>query len=505
MIPRAPLLHLVSALLLLQTLFAAGQALPERRLLVLYRDGSLPALAEAKLQTAGSRLLRRHDRFGIAVVAGVSGAALAALRADPEILAIVPDREVTASALQIRPASENSTVAPSADSLYRSPQGWAVRLSGGFGDASHPGPWSYTRGEGVRIAILDSGIDAGHPDLAPNLILNRSEIDQSAATGLPSLCDDGSAQDQTGHGTWTASLAAGAFGAGTGLVAGVAPSASLLNIKVLERLPAATLTAADPTGCRAGQAAGLLSWVLAGIDDAIAQHADIINLSLGTTVDLTTGEGAGLQALFNRVTYAATQAGAILIAAAGNDGIGFGAGAEAGRYLELPAQSRGVLAIVAATNPACAENLRADAVCTAGPVTLPYYSNYGPALNALAAPGGSYPAGAVIPDPAGATGWIAGACSAGGAFGCFNLGASAYVQAMGTSASAALATGAAALVRAAYPAWTAAQIIQSLRESAVAAPGLPVPMVAVPSLLQPATRRAVPVISAPVQGPVLEP
>jgi subtilisin family serine protease len=331
----------------------------------------------------------------------------------------------------------------------------------------------------VRIAVLDSGVDEAHPDIAPNLVFNLSEVDQSAATGLPSACDDGSPQDQQGHGSWTASLAAGAMGPGTGLVIGVAPAASLLNIKVLERLPDPSSTASDPaTQCRTGQAGGLLSWVIQGIEDAMAHHANVINLSLGTVVDLESGEGAGLQATFDRVTYAATQAGVVVVASAGNDGLDL----SNPRYIELPAQARGVLAVVAATNPACAENLATGAVCAAGPVTLPYYSNFGGPLNAIAAPGGSLPEGA----DSGVSGWVRGACSMGLAgtadgppadaahsFGCFSLGHAQYLQAMGTSASAPLVAGAAGLLMAAHPGWTAEQVVAALRSSAETTRSLP--------------------------------
>ena len=237
------------------------------------------------------------------------------------------------------------------------------------------------------------------------------------------------------------------MGPGTGLIIGVAPSATLLNIKVLERIPDPSSTAPDlATQCATGQASGLLSWVMQGIEDAVNHHANVISLSLGTLVDLNTGEGAGLQALFDRVTYAAAQAGAVIIASAGNDGVDL----SNPRYIELPAQSREVLAVVASTNPACAENLTpvaAGPTCNPGPATLPYYSNFGAPLNAIAAPGGSLPAG---PDNA-ASGWVRGACSSGIAnttdgpptdathsFGCFSLGHTQYLQAMGTSASAPL-------------------------------------------------------------------
>ncbi len=440
------------------------------------------------------------------------------LAAQPNVDYVLHDRTVAASHLTLRPnidpsftvvlgpfkvhpigpvfghTPENSLTpiapAPDPDTYYNSPQGWAVRQVGGYGNnvpggPAH-GPWDTTTGKGVRIAILDSGIDATHPDLAPNLALNITEINQDPQTGIPSPCDDGSPQDQTGHGTWTASLAAAAQGSGTGETIGVAPSATLLNIKVLQRMPDTALSGVGASSssvqCSSGQATGLLSWLLQGIEDAMSNNADIISMSLGTTVDLTTGEGAGLQAAFDRVTYAASQAGIILIAAAGNDGYDL----TNPRYIELPAQARDVLAIVASTNPDCAQNTAAGAVCTPGAIALAYYSNFGAPLNALAAPGGSYPAGS----DTGVTGWIRGACSTGKptttdglpsdsthSYGCFNLGHTPYVQAMGTSASTPLAAGVAALLRSAHPDWSASTVIAAMRSSAVPTPNLPVPQI----------------------------
>jgi len=250
-----------------------GAAVPHRYL-VIYRNNSIPGDADAGLTRIGTllgpavRIVRVHQEAGLAIVQtdpySDDAATLAALRAQPGVELAVHDRIVSAHSLILRPilpATIGVTAAPAPppvaptptpvapyDTYYTStPQNWAVVQAGGYG-AGVPGgpargPWDTTLGAGVRIAILDSGVDRNHPDIAPNLAFNLSEIDQTPLTGLPSPCDDGSPQDQQGHGTWTASLAAGAMGPGTGLMVGVAPAATLLNIKVLERMPDPSSTA----------------------------------------------------------------------------------------------------------------------------------------------------------------------------------------------------------------------------------------------------------------------
>lgn len=377
--------------------------------LVVYRNAIIPTDAEARAISAGARLTQRNPHFGIAAAQSLSTAddatTMRRLAAQPNVEYVLHDRLVTAHRLHIQPILHPTfsvvlgAQAPY-DTYYTSPQGWAVQQVGGYGNnvpgGPAIGPWNTTMGKGVRIAILDSGVDSTHPDIAPNLALNISEINQSV---LPSPCDDGTPQDQTGHGTWTASLAAAAIGPGTGQVIGVAPAATLLNIKVLERLPASisgdgsTLAAS----CTAGEATGLLSWVMQGIEDAVTNRADIISLSLGTIVDMSTGDGAGLKAAFDQVTYAASQAGVILIAAAGNDGYDL----SDPRYMEIPAQSRGVLAIVASTNLACAENLASGATCTPGPITLPTTATMEPHSTLSPHPVAATPLAPTSPSPDG--------------------------------------------------------------------------------------------------------
>jgi subtilisin family serine protease len=456
------------------------------RYIVIYKPGmAASSIAGEHVSADGGRITRWHAAAGLAIEMG-DAAFAARIGREPEVQAVLRDRIVRGRALMARPIvkiDEDKPAVPAArtvtgDLYYtETPQEWAVLEVGGYGAsvAGGPahGPWDLTMGKGVRIAVLDSGVDETHPDVAPNLVWSKSEVDQTA---LPSACDNGSPQDQQGHGTWVASLAAAALGADTGEVVGVAPQASLLNIKVLERVPA-NGTGSVATQCEAGEADGLLSWVLEGIADAVEQRADVIVMSLGVMVDLETGEGAGLKASFDQAAYAAEQSGAILVAAAGNDGFDY----SDTRYVELPAQARGVLAVVASTNPACAQTPTQTGSCVAGAPTLAYYSNYGAPLDAVAAPGGSYPEG---PDT-GVSGFVRGACSRGltgtvdgvpsdGAhsFGCFGLGHQAYVQAMGTSAAAPLVAGVAALLRAAHPEWDAATIVERIRATAVSSPAM---------------------------------
>jgi subtilisin family serine protease len=280
-----------------------------------------------------------------------------------------------------------------------------------------------------------------------------------------------------------ASLATGALGADTGLTAGVAPQATLLNIKVLERMPG---TGATPTAaCENGQPGGLLSWVLQGINDAVTNHANIISLSLGTLADITTGDGAGWKAQFDAVTTAAAASGTVIVAALGNDGLNLSPTGPNANLIELPAEARDVLPVTASTNPACAENLLAGATCAPGPITQTYYSNYG-VPGAIAAPGGSYPEGS----DTGVNGFIRGACSTGltnttdglpangQSFGCFTFGHTQYVQAMGTSAAAPLVAGAAAILLAAHPNWPATKIIATLQSTATPELNLPAALAA---------------------------
>ncbi|MBI4032460.1 S8 family peptidase [Candidatus Berkelbacteria bacterium] len=141
--------------------------------------------------------------------------------------------------------------------------------------------WSTTAGTGSVVAIVDTGIDLDHPDLVGTI---------AGSTNI--IRADRSADDDSGHGTHVAGIVAARNN--TIGVVGVAPSASLLAVKVLDR-----------------RGAGYLSDIVAGIDWAADHGADVINLSLGTSVDFP---------LFHDAISTAVDQGVVIVAASGNSG-----------------------------------------------------------------------------------------------------------------------------------------------------------------------------------------
>jgi len=136
-------------------------------------------------------------------------------------------------------------------------------------------------GAGVRVAVVDTGIDLDHPDLAANI-----------AGGYNAISPSRNADDDNGHGTHVAGIIAALDN--TVGVLGVAPQASLLAVKVLNR-----------------RGSGYLSDIIEGIQWSVNNGADVINMSLGTT--------SNVQSFHDAIT-AAYNAGVVVVAAAGNSG-----------------------------------------------------------------------------------------------------------------------------------------------------------------------------------------
>jgi subtilisin family serine protease len=153
--------------------------------------------------------------------------------------------------------------------------------------------WTRTTGtQDTIVAVLDTGIDATNPEFAGRLVPGFN-----ALTGLAdSPADFGPTADDAGHGTHVSGTIAAAANNGTG-IAGIAPNVSIMPIKVLD---------ADGVGDFGG--------MVDGINWAIGRGARIITLSLGGS--LQPAAVTYLQGTFD----AAHAAGAIVVAASGNDG-----------------------------------------------------------------------------------------------------------------------------------------------------------------------------------------
>ncbi|MEX2658427.1 MAG: S8 family serine peptidase [Acidimicrobiales bacterium] len=149
--------------------------------------------------------------------------------------------------------------------------------------------WATGQGAGTTIAVIDTGIDIDHEDLTGRVLPGRDLVD-----------DDDIAQDEEGHGTHVAGVAAAASGNGLGVI-GVAPEALLLPVRVLDA---------------SGQ--GTLEDVAAGVRWATEQAADVINLSLGPERRDLEPHPTSAAALREAIDDA-WAAGIVIVLAAGND------------------------------------------------------------------------------------------------------------------------------------------------------------------------------------------
>jgi subtilisin family serine protease len=156
--------------------------------------------------------------------------------------------------------------------------------------------WSATTGAGKVVAVVDTGIDKTHPDLAANIVGGRNFVRKGATPADPAKWND-----DNGHGTHVAGTVA-ALDNDIGVV-GVAPEAKLLGVKVLDR---------NGNGYLSDVIAGL-NWVIDpnGDGDTSDKQAQVVNMSLGTDSDVQS---------FHDAVTGVYNAGVVVVAAAGNDG-----------------------------------------------------------------------------------------------------------------------------------------------------------------------------------------
>ncbi len=263
---------------------AADRAAYHDRLIVTWRG-----LAPATVDVAGVRSQDSTSRPMRSVVQARAGAAVdvaARLRRDPRVLSVVPDARLT---LTDWPAG-----AP--DDPYYPEQ---VDLA----QIGVPEAWTTTTGNpSVVVAVIDTGIDLAHPDL--------DGVPLTAARNV--VWNNGDVHDDVGHGTWVAGTILAETDNAQG-VAGVAPDVTLMPIKI-----------ADDDGWIS------LSDALDAVDWAREHGADIINMSFGGWLSLE-------QVELGQPTFTtAREAGILMVAASGNDGM------PARNY---PASFRGVVSV----------------------------------------------------------------------------------------------------------------------------------------------------------------
>jgi|WetSurMetagenome_2_1015567.scaffolds.fasta_scaffold00166_26 subtilisin family serine protease len=240
-----------------------------------------------------------------------------------------------------------------------------------------PEAWNagYT-GENAKVFILDSGIDAEHPDLASNL---NTTLSTSFVPGEGYNVHNGL---YFNHGTHVAGIIAAANN-GYGVI-GVAPDAEIVAVKVLSEY----------------SGSGAFSWINEGIVYAADNGADVINMSLGATVNkngfyydendvLQKVPAVYIQNLIlaqQRAVNYAYKKGVVIVASAGNDYAN--ADGNAALFI-LPAQLQHIIA-VAATAP---DYWYSDIMngITDPDFDIPSsYTNYGKSLVDIAAPGGDF-------------------------------------------------------------------------------------------------------------------
>jgi len=234
-----------------------GRGEDDLPVIVIFKD-------EAKREAEGLDVKRTYS-----IINGVSGSAnssvLRGLAADPEVAGVYPDGEVVA-AQPTNASIDNRTFC--ATSRVNAKPLWDRGING----------------SGVVVAVLDSGIDKNHPDLAGKVVGEVNFVDSERTT-----------DDLLGHGTAVAGLIAGSGTASGGEYMGVAPGASLLNVRVID-----------------SQGSGQISDIIAGIDWAVENDADILTLSLG---GLNLGES---NPPISMAADNAMDAGTVVCVAAGN-------------------------------------------------------------------------------------------------------------------------------------------------------------------------------------------
>lgn len=350
------------------------------RHLVVFSAG-VPADFEARVAALGGKVELKLEKLGGAAVSGLNAAAVESLRQAGGIAAVDADQEVVldqpfeGGTLEATSGAESQSNPATAT---RFPYQWhhrAIRA-----DAAWAGSPLALGSAGVRVAILDTGIDYTWPDLAGLVDEERSRsFVPSDTVPLKALfAGRKDFTDLNGHGTHVASTVSSKGS----VVAGVSSKTTLIAVKVL--------------GARGN---GSSSGVLAGIEYAATPlarggaGADVINMSLGSSFNRRDasargGDSPSYLALINRAINYAHQQGVTVVVSAGNSAA------------DLDHDKNGYKTYCSSPNVICVSAtgpvdgfLSGPQAYVAGFTNLDVpsiYSNYGRSAVNVAAPGGNY-------------------------------------------------------------------------------------------------------------------
>jgi subtilisin len=273
------------------------------RRIVVFAAGTTPAQRVALAKKTGAAIVRELPAINAVVIETPSNTVSTAenkLTAMSEVARIDSDPKINwlqaadARGTDFALPSMHAILAPlealrKKGSALPAPQGGTQAIQWGVKRVDAPAAWSVTRGQGVKVAVIDTGLDMTHPDLAGNI-----------KGGWNAIAKNDNFNDDHGHGTHCGGNIA-ALDNDIGIV-GVAPKADLYGVKVL-----------DANG------SGTFDDVIAGMQWAVDHHMEVASMSLGAS--------QGNQALADMVK-AMKKAGVTLVAAAGNSGgsVGFPGG-----------------------------------------------------------------------------------------------------------------------------------------------------------------------------------
>jgi subtilisin family serine protease len=336
-----------------------------------------------------------------------SGASLgltAAMTAATAIVAALPASAGTAALAGSAAARAGGASQVQADRI-RAQEWWLANLH-------VPQAWQFSRGAGITVAVLSSGVDAAHPDLTGSVVTGPDLTGSGETAGPPSWGIEG---------TSAASIIAGHgdnAGHASGII-GVAPAARILAIRVV-------LDATDPLNGNPADTSRLPAAIAAGIRYAVGHGAQVINLPLdpaslasdGAATGGLSAAAGGSAAEQSAVSYALGK-GVVLVAPAGDNG-------EDGNKPTFPAAYPGVIALGAVDR---------HFVRAGFSIRQSYVALTAPGVNLTTA---SPPSG--------------------------------YRNMSTTDAASAVVAGVAALIRSRYPRLTGSQVRQALLAGSVARP-----------------------------------